>query len=39
VKTSVGDDGVEEFVDLIGGGEFVHRGSWQLSAISRQLSA
>lgn len=24
VKTAVGDDGLEEFVDLVGGGDFIH---------------
>ncbi len=27
VKAAVSDDSLQEFVDLIGGGEFVHRGS------------
>lgn len=27
VKPAVRDDGLQEFVDLVGGGEFIHRGS------------
>src|SRR5579863_7393512 len=37
-KTAVVDDGLEEFVDLFGGGDFVGNGHRiQLSAISRRL--
>ena len=36
----MGDDGLQKFVDLVGGGEFVgngHEFSSQLSAVSFQL--
>ena len=35
-KTAMGDDGLEELIDLIGSSDFVHK---KFSAISRQLSA
>src|SRR5580698_10134944 len=39
-KSALGDDGLQKFVDLVGGGEFVgngHEVSSQLSAVSFQL--